>query len=214
MSTVRFLIADNSLALQTFAKNLISGYGFDANWVQIAPNPDAAMASAREWTPHFLLTDCFSQHASSGVELVKAIQEMRPAVRWALMSDKKDETLANQARELGAMFQLVKPFTAPDIKAAMHKALTEWGQENKEVAARLQTKPVAPARNPNHFVSELRVVPVRQLMPAMTTLKVGDQVVYRGRRDTVRHVIFRKGELMVQLTEAQGIMPADKVRRV
>jgi len=214
MSTVRFLVADNSLALQTFAKNLIVGYGFDANWVQIAPNPDAALAAARERAPHFLLTDCFSRHSTNGLELVKALQELRPALRWALMSDKNDETLAAQARALGAMFQLVKPFTAPDIKSAMHKALTAWGQEKEEIASLLQSVPLTSNTTPSRTKSEVRVVPVRQLVPNMTTLKVGDQVLYRGKRDTVRHVIFRKGELMVQLTDAQGIMPAEKVRPV
>ena len=212
MSTVRFLVADNSLALQTFAKNLIVGYGFDANWVQIAPNPDAALAAARERAPHFLLTDCFSRHSTNGLELVKGLQELRPALRWALMSDKNDETLAAQARALGAMFQLVKPFTAPDIKSAMHKALTAWGQEKEEIASLLHS--AQPTPDPSRTKSEVRVVPVRQLVPNMTTLKVGDQVLYRGKRDTVRHVIFRKGELMVQLTDAQGIMPAEKVRPV
>ena len=94
----------------------------------------------------------------------------------------------------------------------MHKALTAWGQEKEEIASLLHSAQPTPA--PSRTKSEVRVVPVRQLVPNMTTLKVGDQVLYRGKRDTVRHVIFRKGELMVQLTDAQGIMPAEKVRPV
>jgi hypothetical protein len=33
-------------------------------------------------------------------------------------------------------------------------------------------------------------------------------------RDTVRHVIFRRGELVVQLSNVSGMVPATKLRKL
>lgn len=202
MSAVRFLVADSSPALQTFARNLITGYGFEPAWVAVASTPEAALASAREQAPHFLLTDCFSKEPTTGLLLAAELKKNTPDLRWALMSARMDEELDTLARNAGAMFQLAKPFAAADIKTAMGKALEQWGQDNHEVGRRMPGY-----RRP-------RAVPVVPVVPDVPAYKAGDYVEYQGVRDTVRHVIFRRGELVVQLSNVSGMVPATKLRKL
>ena len=41
-----------------------------------------------------------------------------------------------------------------------------------------------------------------------------DLVDYQGNRDSVRYVIFRRGELVVQLERTPGMIPAVKLRKL
>jgi hypothetical protein len=59
-----------------------------------------------------------------------------------------------------------------------------------------------------------RAVPVVPVVPDVPAYKAGDYVEYQGVRDTVRHVIFRRGELVVQLSNVSGMVPATKLRKL
>ena len=82
MSAVRFLVADSSPALHTFARKMIVGYGFEANWIHTAASAESALALANDIAPHFLLTDCFSREATTGLQLVETLRgaPARPAL--------------------------------------------------------------------------------------------------------------------------------------
>lgn len=202
MSAVRFLIADSSPALQTFVKNLLVNYGFEAAWVQTTRDPQSALAAAREQAPHFLLTDCFAKGSLSALDLVQEVKARNPDLRWALMSTQLHASLSDTARHLGALFQLEKPFGVHDMQSAMGKALEQWGRDNHEVGRRMPGY-----RRP-------RITPTAPLVPDTPTLKAGDLVDYQGTRDRVRYVIFRRGELLVQLDSTPGMLPATKLRKL
>ena len=74
MSAVRFLVADSSPALHTFARKMIVGYGFEANWIHTAASAESALALANDIAPHFVLTDCFSREATTGLQLVETLR--------------------------------------------------------------------------------------------------------------------------------------------
>jgi hypothetical protein len=109
--------------------------------------------------------------------------------------------MAQKAEHTGAMFQLRKPFSAVEMQSAMGKALEVWGRDFDEVGRRMPGY-----RRPRH--SGLLEVPI-----AAPAFKAGDQVIYNGTIDTVRNVIFSRGDLSVQLTEAQGVVAAHKLRK-
>jgi two-component system chemotaxis response regulator CheY len=199
MSAVRFLVADSSPALQAFSRNLISGYGFESAWVEVASTPEKALASGHAQAPDFLLTDCFSKEATTGLSLVASLKKINADLRWALMSSRMDDEMVTLARQAGAMFQLTKPFGVADIKTAMGQALQQWGQDNHEVGRRMPGY-----RRP-------RAVLVMPVVPDVPSYKVGDLVEYQGVRDTVRNVIFRRNELIVQLSNVSGMVPASKL---
>jgi CheY-like chemotaxis protein len=201
MSAVRFLVADSSPALHTFVRKMLGGFGFEAAWVHTAHSADAALAVARDIDFHFLLTDCFHSDKLTGLDLAARLRATQPQLRWALMSDTLGPAMAQKAEHTGAMFQLRKPFSALEMQSAMGKALEVWGRDFDEVGRRMPGY-----RRPRH--SGLLEVPIEA--PAF---KAGDQVVYNGTVDTVRNVIFSRGELSVQLTETPGVVAAHKLRK-
>lgn len=202
MSAVRFLVADSSPALQTFTKNLLVSYGFEAGWIRTVASPQAALAAAREEAPHFLLTDYFSKSDTDGVALFGELQQIQPELRWCLMGADLPADVAYRAKRQGALFVLDKPFGVHDMKTAMGRALEQWGQDNHEVGRRMPGY-----RRP-------RMVPSVPVVPDTPTFAAGDFVDYKGTRDTVRYVIFRRGELVVQLDKTPGMVPATKLRKL
>lgn len=201
MSAVRFLVADSSPALQTFAKKMLVGFGFEAAWVHTAHSAEAALALAAELPPHFLLTDCFSRGPLTGLQLARQLRASHPSLRWALTSMQLPHDMEREANAQGAMFQLRKPFTAADMQTAMGRALEQWGRDFDEVGRRMPGY-----RRPRYSGAT---------PPAMDspTFKPGDLVEYQGIRDTVKNVILSRGELAVQLSNVHGVVPATKLRK-
>ena len=199
MSAVRFLVADSSPALHTFARKMIVGYGFEANWIHTAASAESALALANDIAPHFVLTDCFSRETTTGLQLVETLRARLPGLRWALMSMELSSALGSRAATLGAMFQLRKPFTAPEMQTAMGKALETWGQEFDEVGRRMPGY-----RRPRYSGAPY--------LPSTTpTFKAGDLVEYNGVRQTVKSVIISRGELSVQLSDYPGVVAVHKL---
>ena len=199
MSAVRFLVADSSPALHTFARKMIVGYGFEANWIHTAASAESALALANDIAPHFVLTDCFSRETTTGLQLVETLRARLPGLRWALMSMELSSALGSRAATLGAMFQLRKPFTAPEMQTAMGKALETWGQEFDEVGRRMPGY-----RRPRYSGAPY--------LPSNTpTFKAGDLVEYNGVRQTVKSVIISRGELSVQLSDYPGVVAVHKL---
>ncbi len=202
MSAVRFLVADSSPAIQTFTQQLLVQFGVEPGWIACAATPDAALTLARETPPDFVLTDSFSKHPIDGMSLVHEVRQLRPDLRWAMTSAADADRLRDVARAQGALFFLGKPFTAADMKSALSQAMHTWVHEHPH-AGRF-------ARGTRKVAASTRAV----ASAPVQTFKMGDAVEYLGVRDTVRHVIFRRGELVVQLAHTPGIVSADKLRKL
>lgn len=196
MSAIRFLVADSSPAIQTFLRQLLQGYGFDAAWIKTTASPQAALEVAAEHQPHLLLTDCYSKEALTGFALYEALQKLNPQCRLGLMSARMDPTMAEQAQRAGALFHLAKPFTAPDMKHALAKAV-------EQLAPQYLPQPRTP-----------QPVAARPSLPPLPKFQAGDAVLYQGRYETVKDVIFRQGELVVHLQGTPGMVPATKITKL
>jgi len=196
MSAIRFLVADSSPAIQTFLRQLLEGYGFEPAWIKTASTPQAAQEVAAEHQPHLLLTDCYSKDVVTGLALHQTLQKLNPQCRFGLMSAHMTPTMAEQAQRAGALFHLAKPFTAADIKGAVAKALEQLAVLHPQVAYKLQPPPPRP------------------VLPALPKFQAGDAVLYQGRYETVKDVIFRQGELVVHLQGTPGMVPATKITRL
>lgn len=199
MSAIHFLVADTSPAVQTFLRQLLESYGFEPAWVKTASSSQAALEIAAEHRPHVLLSDCFSRDALTGLALHQHVLQYNPQCQFGLMSAQLDATLTQQAQRAGALFYLRKPFTASEIKGAMAKAMEKLAETYPPIARMLHPTSAQAAR---------------QLIPVMPKFKDGDTVIYQGRQDTVKHVIFRRGELVVQLRGTLGMVEAYKLKRV
>lgn len=196
LPAIHFLVADSSPAIQTFLRQLLEGYGFEPSWIKTTSTPHAALEVAAEHQPHVLLTDCYSKDAINGISLHQSLQKFNPQCQFGLMSAYMSPTLAEQAQRAGALFQLSKPFTAADIKAAMAEAMEQMAQRHPWMA------------------SNLRPAQARPVVPPLPKFKAGDAVLYQGRYETVKDVIFRQGELVVHLLGTPGMVPATKITKL
>ncbi|WP_294769719.1 response regulator [uncultured Rhodoferax sp.] len=197
MSATRFLVADSSPAIQTFLRQLLEGYGFEPADIKTVSTPQAAIEVAAEHQPLLLLTDNYSKDQTSGMALHQAVLSHNPQCRFGLMAANLDATLQETAEAAGALFVLGKPFTAPDIRAAVAQALETLSSQHPQIASRL--RPHAPA-------------PRRQI-PLPPRIQAGDAVMYQGRYETVKNVILRQGEMVVLLAGTPGMVPASKLSK-
>lgn len=196
MPAIHFLVADCSPAIQTFLRQLLEGYGFEPSWIKTTSTPHAALELAAEHQPHLLLTDCYSKESVNGLALYQSLQMLNTQCQFGLMSAHMSPTLEEQAQRAGALFHLAKPFAATDIKAAVAKALEQMAAVHPQVAHKLK---------PNS---------ARLTLPPLPKFKAGDAVLYQGRYETVKDVIFRQGELVVHLQGTPGMVPATKLTKL
>ena len=204
MSAVSFLISDPSPALQTFTQQLLLGYGFDAAAIKTASNPHAATEIAASHKPDFLITDWFEKESVTGIALYQALCKDKPHCQFALLSQNASPSHQQEADEAGALFLLTKPFTADAMRGAVRAALEQLAPMHPGIAQALK-----PTTNSKQRPS-LRTAYVPP--PNLPQLKAGDRVVYANRTESVKHVILRRGELVVQLDGVPGMVEASKVK--
>ena len=204
MSAVSFLISDPSPALQTFTQQLLSGYGFDAAAIKTASTPQAAVEIAASQKPDFLITDWFAKEPITGIALHQTLLKDNPNCQFALLSQANSPTHQQEADEAGALFLLAKPFTADAMRSAVRTALEQLAPLHPGIASKLgaQQASAKPAR------------PVYVAPPSLPQFKPGDRVVYANRTESVKHVILRRGELVLQLDGIPGMVEATKVKRL
>lgn len=204
MSAVSFLISDPSPALQTFTQQLLTGFGFDAAGIKTTSNPHAAAEIAASLKPDFLIADWFAKDSMTGIALHQSIQKNSPGCHFALMSEITDPTHQQEANEAGALFLLAKPFTADAMRSAVRTALEQLAPLHPGIAHKINA-----SASPKPASRPVYVVP-----PSLPQFKPGDRVTYANRTESVKHVILRRGELVVQLDGISGLVEASKIKRL
>lgn len=202
MSAIHHLIVDPNPAVQSFIRSTLETYGFASSSIKTASSPDAASEIAAEVKPDFLLTDWFGKGAITGIELHEAIVHHNPNCTLALMATQASPEQREEAEQAGAYFLLSKPFTAEEFRTSLGKAMVQLAKKNPEVAEQI-------AAQTRGIVKVPKIV-----MPDLPQYKPGDQVSYLNRRETVKHVILRRGELAVQLQGVSGLVEAAKLKRL
>ncbi|OYT94067.1 MAG: hypothetical protein CFE43_01675 [Burkholderiales bacterium PBB3] len=204
MSALHHLIADPSPAVQTFIRNLLESYGFDAASIKTVSTPQAALEVAADIKPDFLLTDWFGKEALNGIDLHEAVLRHNPACALAVMAAAPTPQQQQQvdADMAGAYFLLAKPFTADEFRSTLATAMGELAKKHPHIADQV----AAQARGATKVA--------KMVMPDLPQHKPGDQVSYQNRRESVKHVILRRGELVVQLHGIPGQIEASKLKRM
>ena len=201
MPVIRFLIADPSQAVQTFIQQQLAVYSFPEAIVRTVATPQAARESAAETNPDFLFTDTFAKEGMSGIGLHKAVQKYNPQCSFAMVGASITADDHEEAAEAGAYFLLAKPFTADAFRKALAKAMAQLAQTHTQIA--------------QHVISQsMGATSAKIVMPDLPHYKPGDSVSYQNRRETVMHVILRRGELVVQLHGMAGLVDAAKLQHL
>ena len=203
MSVIRFLIADGSQGLHNFMQQWLTGYGFEASGIRCTTDPHAALEIAAELQPDFLLTDWFPKESMDGIRLHKQILQRNPTCRFAMLSADTSDHNRQIAQNAGAIFLMKKPCTAPELRSALTNALELLAVESPKMAAHVQRRNAAAAH----------AKAASQMAISVPKFEVGEQVLYQGRSESVKYVILRRGELVVQLRGHSGLVPATHVQK-
>lgn len=202
MPAVHHLIADPSPAVQTFIRNNLESYGFDSSSIRTVSSPQAALELAADIKPDFLLTDWFAKETVNAIALHEELVQFNPHCTLALMAHAPTPAHFEDARQAGAYFLLPKPFTADEFRATLAKAMVELAKKHPHIAEQISAQTRGVVKVP------------KIVMPDLPQYKPGDQVSYLNRRESVKHVILRRGELVVQLHGVPGLIEASKLKRL
>lgn len=207
-SPLRFLIVDPLPGVQTFARQLLEGYGFPADSIRCCSDSESALSQGLEFKPDVLISDSFPKAALDAFGLHKQLQQAQPGCRLALLSFHITPELEARAAEVGARFVLKKPFTATDLRDTLRKSLDSMAKERPELHARLMQVMKAPAASK---AAAPRPIVLPPMQPA---LKPGDRVSHAGKTATIEYVVISHGELVVQLRGQGGLVPASQLNKV
>lgn len=206
---LRFLVVDGLSGVQTFARQMLEGFGLPAECVRCASDPESALQVGLEFKPDFLITDWFPRATLSGIALYEQLKTVNPGCRLALLSFEVGPEQEAQAQAAGSRFLLRKPFTAAELKATMSRALEALAKERPELHQRLSA--IMRAANPPGVTPPRIVLPTIPVPPA---LKAGDKVRFGDKTETVQVVVVSHGELVVQLKGSNALIPATKLQRL
>ena len=160
------------------------------------------MELSSDLKPDFLLTDWFAKDDFSGIDLHEAVVNHNPNCALALMATAPSPQQQVDADMAGAFFLLAKPFTADQFRGVLAQAMIELAKKHPQMAQKVA----------DHTGGLVKVP--RTILPNIPQYKPGDQVSYQNRRESVKHVILRRGELVVQLNGMTGLVEATKISRL
>lgn len=92
---------------------------------------------------------------SDGIEILKFIKEINPAIQVILMTGYTDIKTAVNVMKIGAFDYVSKPINSDEILHTIHKALSEAGQTSVVVKTNLEEKETRPVKNAytgSHFI--------------------------------------------------------------
>lgn len=207
-SPLRFLIVDPLAGVQTFARQLLEGYGFPADSIRCCSDTDTALSQGQAFAPDFLISDSFPKADLNAFGLYQQLLQWQPGCRLALLSFEITPELQARAAEAGARFVLKKPFTAADLRDTLRKSLDAMALERPELHARMMQVMKAPAAP--------KAAPPRPIVlpPMPPALKPGDRVSHGGKTATIECVVIRHGELVVQLRGQGNLIPASQLNKL
>ncbi|MDT9000074.1 response regulator [Paucibacter sp. APW11] len=197
---------DPLAGVQTFARQLLESFGFDPQGILCCGNTETALAQGLEFKPDFLITDWFGKSPLTGLALHQRLLEVKPTCRLSLLSFEVTPDHEAQAKQAGARFLLKKPFTAEDLRRTLHQALQVMAKDYPELHQRLQSVMMAPRPQP-------AIAPRPIVLPPMVQYKPGDKVRFGDKTEVVECVVVRHGELVVQLKNKSGLIPATKLQK-
>lgn len=112
---MKFLIVDDSLAMQSIIKRSLNKAGYKDNDYQMAQDGIQALKIIESWQPDVVITD-LHMPKMSGIELLTAIKEKELDLKAGLVTTETNPNLIAKAKDAGALFVLHKPFELTDLQ--------------------------------------------------------------------------------------------------
>ena len=128
----RFLIVDDSRAIQAIIRRVVESCGYPAVDVRVAINGEAALDILKEFQAQLVITD-WHMPRMSGLELLQSMRQMGLTdIKVGLVTTETSPTMLEEARRNGAIFVINKPFKDVDLIKQIQQALPTDGSTAPE----------------------------------------------------------------------------------
>lgn len=118
----KLLIVDDSNIIRNQIARALEAHGLEI--AGMAPNGEQALRLFRETRPQIVTMD-LTMPEMDGIECIRKLHALDPAVRILVVSALADKATAIQALKEGAQGFLCKPFTADELTEAIGELLSE-----------------------------------------------------------------------------------------
>lgn len=124
-SPLKFLVVDDSRAIQAIIRRAVEKCGYQPIEVQTALNGEQALDVLGSFLPDLVITD-WHMPKVSGLEMVQAMRQMgHLKTRVGFVTTERTPALLNEAVANGAMFILHKPFDDKELIAVVTAAIKD-----------------------------------------------------------------------------------------
>ena len=117
----KVLVVDDSYYMRTILKNMISDAGY--NVVDEAANGQDAIKMATKEEPDLITLDLILPD-NSGLDVLKKIKEAHPDIHIIVVSAVGQESIVQQAVDIGADAYIVKPFDENKVVKTIKEVLS------------------------------------------------------------------------------------------
>ena len=145
---MKFLIVDDSRAVQTIIKRILENTGYREIELRTALNGDQALEILEGWQPDLVLTD-WHMPGMTGLELLQTIRQLgMHDIKVGFVTTESSARHLDEAHRNGAAFVVNKPFNTEELKQAVLSVLQDASgvEDAIEAAAPAQTQPAAVPR--------------------------------------------------------------------
>ena len=122
---MRFLIVDDSRAVQSIVRRAIQGSGLSGLEFETAADGHSALEIVERWLPDLVITD-WHMPGMNGIELLQQLRARFPStLKVGFVTTETAQASHDEAFRLGALFVLNKPFLPEELGHMVRQALTE-----------------------------------------------------------------------------------------
>ena len=153
---LRFLVVDDSRAIQAIIKRAILNCGYAPIEVETALDGEQALDLIPSFKPDLVITD-WHMPKVSGLEMVQALRQLgHQDVRVGFVTTERTPALLEEAISNGALFILHKPFDDGELVAVVRSAVQDLRGETSAAAdsAAVAAQPDAEASVPQRVADE------------------------------------------------------------
>lgn len=115
---MKFLIVDDSLAMQTIIRRSLQRAGYGDIEFKLAANGREAIDIIRTWEPEVVITD-WHMPEMTGLDLIRECQKQMLGIKIGLVTTETSPERIQDARDAGALFVLHKPFEQEEFRQVL-----------------------------------------------------------------------------------------------
>jgi two-component system chemotaxis response regulator CheY len=119
---MKILIVDDSKAMRMIVRRHVESARVPDAEIAEASNGQEALDVIRADQPDLVFSD-WNMPEMTGIDLLKALRAEGSNVRFGFVTSESQPHMKDMALDAGALFVIVKPFTAEDFQAVLARVL-------------------------------------------------------------------------------------------